>query len=362
MLKSVYIHIPFCRQKCHYCSFISFPQLEKKEQYLKCLQEQIRKEYKGETIKTLYFGGGTPSLLEVEEISALTEHFNLSQNAEITLELNPETVNLDFFQKLSRTKVNRLSIGSQSFDDKILQLIGRKHCANDIFNAVKMAQECGFKNISLDFIYGLPYQTTESFINDLKTATSLNIQHISLYGLKIEEGCHFDKFPPQNLADDELQAQMYTLAIQTLEAQGFEQYEISNFAKDNHFSHHNTCYWSNQEYYGFGLAAHGYVNSARYANTDNFTEYFKNPCQKEFKNILSETEKLEEEIFLGFRLKKGINVTKINKKFGINFEEKYKKILEKYCRNSLIIKEKDQYFFSTEGFLMSNYILSDFLS
>jgi len=361
MVESAYIHIPFCRQKCRYCSFISFPALERKEEYLKALHEQISAQYNGEPLKTLYFGGGTPSLLSVDEISALSDRFNFALNTEVTLELNPETVNTTYFQALSATRINRLSIGAQSFNDKILAVIGRKHSAQDIERVVKAAQNAGFNNISLDFIYGLPNQKLENFISDLKSAVSLNIQHISLYGLKIEEGCTFYKNPPENLADDELQAQMYLAAIETLTSLGFEHYEISNFARPNHYSHHNTTYWKNEEYYGFGLGAHGYTNGSRYSNTETLKTYLQNPKKKVSSHKLSNKEKLEEEIFLGFRLTQGINVKKINKKFGIDFEKKYSKILKKYTASNHIKSTDNTYFFTPSGFLISNYILADFL-
>lgn len=361
MVKSAYIHIPFCKQKCHYCSFISFPKLEKKEQYLIALKKQIQTEYKGEELKTLYFGGGTPSLLKPEEIKKVINLFNLANDAEITLELNPETVNEKYFQELTNTRINRLSIGSQSFNDEILRTIGRRHKADDITRTVKEAQNSGFKNISLDFIYGLPNQTIENFIEDLKKATELNIQHISLYGLKIDEDCYFAKFPPKNLADDEMQSTMYLNAIETLTSLGFEHYEISNFCRTNKSSRHNVTYWQNEEYYGFGLAAHGYINGIRYSNITNLSDYLNNPCEKDYKQTLSTQEQLEEEIFLGLRLTKGINIKEIEKKFSINFHKKYSHIIQKYKADNLLDIENDYIKFTKEGILVSNYILADFI-
>lgn len=361
MVKSAYIHIPFCKSKCYYCSFVSFPILERKGEYLQALRKQIGVEYKGDILKTLYFGGGTPSLLTVNELAEILSLFNLSQDSEVTLELNPETVNLEFFKALRNTSINRLSIGVQSFDDEILKKIGRRHKSSDVIKTLEAAKFVGFDNISLDFIYGLPNQTLESFISDLKRAVELGVQHISLYGLKIDEGCFFAKNYPENIADEDLQAQMYLKAIETLESSGFEHYEISNFARDNKHSNHNINYWENQEYYGFGLAAHGYCNKIRYSNTLNLDEYLKNPLTKDFSKNVSLQEQLEEEIFLGLRLKKGIDVTNINQKFGIDFEKKYEKILSKYILTGHLINENLHYLFSNEGFLVSNLILSEFI-
>lgn len=361
MVKSAYIHIPFCRQKCHYCSFVSFPILERKGQYLNSLRQQIEQEYNGEALDTLYFGGGTPSLLTVCELESLLNLFTLQDDAEVTIEVNPETVNGEYFQKLAATRVNRLSIGAQSFDDKILRAIGRRHKSMDVFRVVDEARATGFKNISLDFIYGLPQQSLESFLGDLNQAVSLGVEHISLYGLKIEDGCFFYRQPPKNIADDELQAQMYLGAIGLLVQNGFEHYEISNFARSGKYSRHNVNYWKNQEYYGFGLAAHGYVHGVRFSNQMNFSSYCSDPCKKEFSQKLSEQERLEEEIFLGFRLADGIDVNKINEKFNINFEQKYKNILAKYLPSGYLTAENGVYRLSDKGFLVSNYILADFI-
>lgn len=361
MVKSAYIHIPFCKSKCHYCSFVSFPILERKGQYLYALRQQIREEYRGEALETVYFGGGTPSLLSVAQIDEVLKLLNIEEGAEVTLEVNPETVNAEYFQQLCARKVNRLSVGAQSFDDRILKKIGRRHKSADVFRVVEEARAAGFNNISLDFIYGLPDQSLESFIADLKTAVKLGVEHISLYGLKIEEGCFFARQQPENIADEELQAQMYLAAIETLTQNGFEHYEISNFSHDGKFSRHNVNYWKNQEYYGFGLAAHGYVDGVRFSNKTNFEDYCSAWREKDFSQKLSAQEILEEEIFLGLRLVDGINVLEINKKFNIDFEKKYKDILSKYLLTGHILNQNGAYMFSKSGVLLSNYILAEFL-
>ncbi len=361
MVKSAYIHIPFCKSKCHYCSFVSFPILERKGAYINALKNQIKSEYRGEVLETVYFGGGTPSLLSIREIESILGLFTIKNGAEVTLEVNPESVGAEYFQCLARTPVNRLSIGVQSFDDEILRRIGRRHKSSDVFRVIEEARCAGFNNISLDFIYGLPNQTEQSFITDLNHAAILGVEHISLYGLKIEEGCFFHSQMPQNIADEEIQAQMYLSAIETLKGHGFEHYEISNFARGERFSRHNNNYWKNQEYYGFGLAAHGYVNGVRYSNPINLDDYLENPLRKDFSRQLDEQEKLEEEIFLGLRLKSGINVGFINAKFNIDFEKKYKEVLSKYMLTGHIEYKNGAYILTQSGILVSNIILSEFI-
>lgn len=356
MTKNVYIHIPFCKSKCKYCSFVSFVELEQKKQYLEALKKEIKNLYKGEKINTIYFGGGTPSTLTPQEFTEIITLFDFDENTEITTELNPETINFNYLKELKH--INRLSFGCQTFDDKILKLIGRRHNSNDIKNAVKLAQQAGFDNISLDFIYGLPNQTIEMFENDLKQAISLDIQHISLYGLKIEEGCYFYKNRPENLPNEDIQADMYLKAIEVLK--NWEHYEISNFSKKGYNSRHNLNYWDNNTYYGFGCAAHGYENNTRYFNTSNLDAYIKNPIAHENSHKLTSQEQLEEEIFLGFRKKSGINIEKINKKFNINFKDKYSQILSQYQE---YLKETEEgYQFTDEGYLISSVILSEFLA
>lgn len=332
-----------------------------KEQYLDALNIEIDNLYKKELLKTIYFGGGTPSNLSAKEFSTILEKFNFDQNSEITVELNPETINLKYLQDLKAIGINRLSFGCQTFDNKILKDIGRRHLSEDVINSVNYAKQAGFKNISLDFIYGLPTQTTENFVKDLNTAISLDIEHISLYGLKIENGCFFYKNPPANLPNDDIQAEMYLKAIEILGKNGFEHYEISNFAKKGFHSRHNLNYWENNNYYGFGVAAHGYENGTRYFNTSNLQEYIENPIPYKDSHKLTIQEQLEEEIFLGFRKIAGINIEQINKKFNIDFSTKYKKIIDKYTNYNYLEPTDTGYKLTDSGILISNYILSDFL-
>lgn len=363
MPSSAYIHIPFCKSKCNYCSFVSFTGCNNniKENYIDALVNEIKSFYKNEPLKTLYFGGGTPSLLDIGLIEKVLNCFILSDNAEITIEINPETVDVNYLESLKNIGFNRLSIGVQSFSDLILKQIGRIHTSKKAIETIKNAQNVGFNNVSVDFIYGLPSQDVASFANDLEFAIDLGVQHISLYGLKIEEGCYFYNNRPLDIADDDLQAEMYLNAIDTLESSCFKHYEISNFAKDGFESNHNLNYWNCKEYYGFGVAAHGYVNGTRYSNILDIESYISNFKIKDFEQNLTNKDMLEEMIFLGFRRGIGINVNEINEKFSINFDVLYKDILSKYIASGHIIKTLIGYRFSNEGFLLSNIILSEFI-
>ncbi|MBE7713546.1 MAG: radical SAM family heme chaperone HemW [Cyanobacteria bacterium SIG26] len=361
MVKSAYIHIPFCKSKCHYCSFVSFNELDLKTVYLEALKKEIQYYYEGECLNTLYFGGGTPSILTIADFQKLLLLFNTNDKTEITTELNPESVDYAYFRALYDLGIKRISLGCQTFDDNILKQINRRHNAKQVIEAVRAAQVAGFENISLDFIYGLPNQTIERFLNDLKIAVDIGIQHISLYGLKIEEGCHFYNNLPDNLPDDDEQADMYLGAIELLTKDGFEHYEVSNFSLPNYNSRHNLTYWNNEEYYGFGVAAHGYQNSSRYENQETIEDYINAPYTKKSSKLLTKQEILEEEIFLGLRKMAGIDVAQINLKYGIDFEQKYNDILKKYSNLNLLTKTPKGYAFTPNGVLVSNVILADFI-
>ena len=357
MAKSVYIHIPFCKQKCKYCSFVSFTNLDLISSYVTALLTEIDRYYCGEELTTLYFGGGTPSLLKIELIKEIIKKFHLTSNTEVTFELNPDDVSLTYLDSLRKCGINRLSIGAQTFDNKTLALIGRRHNVEQTINAVKLAKKVGFENISLDLIYGLP---NTNFKNDLKHITELEVQHVSTYGLKIEEGSYWGKFIPQNLPNDDEQADMYIFIHNYLEDKGYKRYEISNFALCSYESKHNLNYWNNAEYYGFGVSAHGYVNGVRYANTSSFDKYIKNPIVRQEEHSLTINEKIEEEIFLGLRKEAGINIIDFKAKYNLDFERKYQFIIDKFYPKYLI-KDCDCYKLTIDGVLLSNNIMAEFL-
>lgn len=356
MANSVYIHIPFCKSKCKYCSFVSFPRLELINEYVEALMLEIDLHYKGEKLKTLYFGGGTPSLLPAKAVKRIVERFKLNEETEVTFEINPDDADLDYLKALRKIGINRLSIGSQSFDDKVLKQIGRRHNAEDIINCIQLSKKAGFENVSVDLIYGLPEADIKS---DLENLLKLDVQHVSTYGLKIEENSFWGKHPPLNLPNEDAQADMYEEVNDFLERNEFYRYEVSNFAKKGFESRHNLNYWDNSEYYGFGVAAHGYLNGVRYSNFCTLEEYIKNPHTHQNEHELSEQEKLEEEIFLGFRKADGIDVNKIKDKFGVDFESEYKRVLEKY--SDYFEKTAKGYTLNLQGVLISNIILAEFI-
>lgn len=360
MIEYVYIHIPFCLKKCHYCAFCSFEALKYKSQYLKSLKKEIEYFYKNEPVKTIYFGGGTPSLLEENEIKNIIDIFNIQKDTEITLELNPYKITSKKIKNLKDIGINRLSIGIQCFDNEILASIGRLHTKEDIFNTINYIKELNFKNTSIDLIYGLPNQNIKNWNSCLDEAINLDIEHISLYGLKIEKGTKFYKSPPKNLPDDDMQSKMYDFAIKKLQDK-FVHYEFSNFAKnENYFSKHNLCYWKRNDYYGFGLSASGLIKNKRYTNTFNLKDYINNPKDKTY-SLLNTQQQIEEEIFLGLRIKEGINFNKINEKYNIDTYKKYQKIFDKYINLGYFSKTKNGVKFSTKGILISNEILCEFI-
>ncbi len=385
--KSTYIHIPFCRKKCAYCAFTSFAGLNFINDYVKKLTSEIKHFYKGSPLETLYIGGGTPSLLEIKHFEKILSLFNFAPGAEITVELNPESTDLKLLSALYKMGVNRLSIGVQTFDEDILKDIGRLHTVKKAKDTVYLAQDTGFENISIDLIYGLPKQNLKLWEFDLKEALGLDIQHISLYGLKIEEGTLFYKQKPKHLQDDsiqdDLQADMYEFAVSFLEKEGFKLYEISNFAKQSaeettkntsnqnteqsgknlpeFASRHNLNYWNEGEYFGFGISASGFVCGTRYQNTTNFKEYMENKLPTRETSILTDQERLEETIFLGFRKRDGINIYNINEKFNIDFDQKYAAIIKKFLNSGHLEKTQNGYRLTLSGILVSNLILSEFL-
>ena len=356
MPKSVYIHIPFCLKKCAYCSFLSGINPSYKSIYIDKLILEIKNFYKGKILETLYFGGGTPSLLDPFEIKKILDCFNF-QNCEITLEMNPKTADLDKLKAFFDIGINRISLGVQSFDDEILKIAGRIHNSYDAIKCIENIELAGFKNFSIDLMYGLPTQTLEIWQNTLNIAKKLAPPHISLYGLKIERDCDFYLNPPKDLPDDDMQADMHELALDSFK--NYYHYEFSNFAKEKSFcSRHNLTYWNIKPYWGFGIGAAGFVNNRRYENEVDIEKYIKDPtAQKKF----YKTNLLEEHIFLGFRKLEGINVEEINKIFSIDFNKKYAPQLKKFISSEHIQKTSQGYKLTKKGILLSNSVLCEFL-
>lgn len=366
--KSAYIHIPFCKRKCNYCAFTSFSGLNLIDDYVKKLISEIKYYYKGEALETLYIGGGTPSLMNEKHFEKILSLFNFAPQAEITVEINPDSTDLNLLSSLYKMGVNRLSIGVQSFDDDTLKMIGRLHTSKQAADTVLLAQDVGFSNINIDLIYGLPQNeplekvsAVSIFEKSLKKALELDVEHISLYGLKIEEGTVFYKKCPKNLPTDDIQADLYEFSLNYLSPK-YEIYEVSNFAKaEKYRSRHNLNYWNEGEYFGFGVSASGFLNNIRFLNTKNFKEYMEDFNSTKDVHELTKKERLEETIFLGFRKTEGVNVKKINEEFGIDFDKEYKHIIDTFSKTGHIEKTENGYRLSVNGTLISNVVLAEFL-
>ncbi|KAF0091479.1 MAG: oxygen-independent coproporphyrinogen III oxidase [Fusobacteria bacterium] len=374
----IYVHIPFCIKKCDYCDFISASNYELEDQYFEKLITEI--QYRGneeretddgnKVINTIYFGGGTPSSVRLDNIrkvvTALKEKFNLAKLEEMTIEVNPGTCNNDNIQNYYEMGFNRLSIGVQSFDEEMLKRIGRIHNRADIYKTVDIAQKAGFKNISIDLMYGLPNDSLERLEKDLKLAMEMNLQHISTYGLIVEEGTKFyDELNEGRLLlpeEDEL-LQMRDLINRKLFDQGFKRYEIANYAKAGYESKHNLIYWNNDDYYGFGLNSTTKVDDRRYMNEPDILKYIgSNEFEKYNLEEITEVMKIEEAIFLGLRLIEGIDLVDYFNRYNIDIKEKYKKVIDELIDIKAMWLGDRTLRLTDYGFEISNYCLAKFLS
>ncbi|MDE6149909.1 MAG: radical SAM family heme chaperone HemW [Ruminococcus sp.] len=362
----IYIHIPFCIRKCPYCDFYSVL-YEKKltDDYVKALCCHIKayREY-GVKADTIYFGGGTPSLLKPKQIdkilSGLNGNFNV-KDAEITLEANPSSVDYEKLCEYRKTGINRISFGVQSADNRQLRFLGRLHDFDSASRAVYDAQRAGFDDISCDIMLGLSGQDMNSLNVTIDRIASLPIKHISAYMLKIEEGTAFDNdVVRRSIADEDLQCDMYLNTVERLDRLGFEQYEISNFAKEKRYSRHNMKYWQGEEYIGFGPAAHSYFNGQRFCSLSDIMKYIENPLDTK---IITENnpDKTEEYIMLSLRLKRGISLKKVCELGGEELMECIKNKAEIYSQNRLCVIENDRISLTPKGFLVSNSIIASFL-
>ena len=367
---SVYIHIPFCKRKCNYCDFCSFAGTdgEVKGRYVERICEDIADfapRARGYEVVTLYFGGGTPSLLDSASVGkmmcAARENFDLSPDAEITLECNPATASERFFEDIRAFGVNRLSIGLQSADDVELQKLGRLHSYADFESTYFAARRAGFENISVDLMYGLSDQTLDAFERSLKTLAALSPEHISSYLLKIEEGTAFAKVEKElALPDEDTQFKMYTRMTNYLSEMGYDKYEISNFAKAGFESRHNAGYWTGREYIGFGVAAHSFFGGERFGNSRDMDAFLAGEdivCERE---SIGETDAAFEFVMLGMRMGRGISLAEYESRFGRRFAEDFPSA-EDFIAHGLLCREGDRLFFTDDGFFVSNTILAEFL-
>lgn len=365
-MRGIYVHVPFCLRKCPYCDFYSVvSDNDMIEKYVKAIKRNIN-EYRGVGVKadTLYFGGGTPSLLSVKQMSELvscaTDVFGL-ENSEITTEANPCSVDYEKLSGYKKAGINRISFGVQSSNDKDLCFLGRLHDFESAEKAVENAVKAGFENISCDVMLGLAGQSCESLCKTIDDISSLPINHISAYMLKIEKGTPFDCEKVKNsVADDDLLADMYLQTVGQLENVGFMQYEISNFAKNGFESKHNLKYWHGEEYLGFGPSAHSYFKNERYCCPSDLKSFVENRVSQK---IILETnpDKLEEYLVLNLRLKSGIDVECIADNFGSSVSENIKDKLELFEKNGLCENSGSRYYFTPKGFLVSNEAIAEVL-
>lgn len=368
----VYIHIPFCVQKCVYCDFLSAPATrERQKVYLNALKKEIEKEAKGYTdyvIETVFFGGGTPSILEAEDIAEcirlLKIHYSMSMDAEITIEMNPGTASKEKLEGLKRVGVNRLSIGLQSAQNEELKMLGRIHTWEDFVDTYNMARDAGFANINIDLMSALPGQTMKTWEDTLHKVLELEPEHISAYSLIIEEGTvlydRLEQYPP--IPSEEEDRLMYQRTKRLLREKGYERYEISNYAKKGCESRHNTIYWVRKAYVGFGLGASSMVADRRWSNTGVMEEYLDEQMEKKRDfQVLTQEECMEEYMFLGLRRMQGVSEERFFELFDRKLDEVYGKVIHKWIKEGLMQKEGDRIYITDKGVDVSNVIFADFL-
>ena len=383
----IYVHIPFCKQKCYYCDFKSYANKEELiEKYIKWLKYEIKEVGEGNkldyendldelvTVKTIYIGGGTPSYLDSkyikEIIEEIRENFKLADKVEITIEVNPGTVNKTKLLDYINSGINRISIGLQSTDNELLKRIGRIHKYEDFLQTYNMAREVGFKNINVDLMLALPGQTIAKLEKGLKQVIDLQPEHISLYSLIIEDGTKIEKMLKNNeitLPDENIERKMYWETKKVLEEAGYIHYEISNFAKEGYKSEHNWNCWSQKEYMRFGVAAHSYTNDVRFSNIDSIEEYIENYEQGNvtdnfvFHEKQTQSSKMKEYMMLGLRKIEGISIQEFKNKFVGNPLYIYRKELQKLVEEELIEIELDKIKLTKKGLDFANIVWEEFI-
>lgn len=360
-VKSVYIHIPFCDTICSYCDFCKFiKNSEWVNKYLDELHKEIKDKYKGEVINTIYIGGGTPSSLNIEELKKLFDIlkiFKLSSDVEYTFECNIENIDIEKLRLLYNNKVNRLSIGIQTFNDKYIHYLNRRHNKDMIKDIIRSAKKIGFKNINIDLIYAIKNQTLEDLNHDLDEFLNLDITHISTYSLMIEPNTRLYINNEENI-DQDLDYEMYKLICEKLKNNGYNHYEISNFSKPGYESKHNLTYWNNLQYYGFGIGASGYVNDIRYDNTRSINKYLTSHYISE-SHMLTNNEKIENEFILGLRKMNGINKNIFKDKYGLDI--KSISCVNKLLKEEKLIEDEKNIYINPKYIYVSNDILINFM-
>ncbi|MET3557288.1 oxygen-independent coproporphyrinogen-3 oxidase [Streptococcus rupicaprae] len=369
---SAYIHIPFCTQICYYCDFSKvFIKNQPVDQYLESLLEEV-KASEMPPLRTLYIGGGTPTAISAPQLEyllkGLERHIDLSQVQEFTIEANPGDLTPDKVAVLKASKVNRVSLGVQTFDDRMLKQIGRSHNQAQIYESIDSLKAAGFHNISIDLIYALPNQTMDQVKDNVKKALELDIPHLSLYSLILENHTVFmnrQRRGHLHLPHEDLESEMFEYILNELEANGFEHYEISNFTKPGMESRHNLMYWNNDEYYGCGAGASGYINGVRYRNRGPIQHYLKAIAETKqarlAEEVLSKEEMMEEEFFLGLRKKSGVSIRRFEEKFQLSFEERYGKIVRDLIEQGLLQREADTIRMTKRGLFLGDTVAERFI-
>lgn len=369
---SLYIHVPFCVEKCNYCDFCSFPHVsaDVKGRYVAALVRQLEQAAdacRGHRVETVYFGGGTPTLLSAREIGQILDtvyaRYSVSDGAEVSSECNPGTVEREYLTALRGAGINRLSVGFQSSNAEELRLLGRIHTAEDFLRCMDDARTVGFENLSADVMFGIPAQSPESFRETLRVALSAEPVHISAYGLKIEDGTPFGRARERLLLPDEdAEDEMYRDAVEILAENGLFRYEISNFARPGYESQHNLAYWTQQEYLGFGVAAHSYFAGERFAASRDIGAYLAGKDIVESRETISGEEEMCEYVMLRMRLEQGVERSDFDRRFGVGlFDRLYGEKLARYVAGGFVRRTEGGYAFTTDGFRVSNYILSEIL-
>lgn len=369
---SAYIHIPFCTKICYYCDFSKvFIKNQPVDDYLRALVEEI-KYYDLPPLKTLYIGGGTPSALSVKQLTYLLTQLeyilDLSEIEEFTMEANPGDLTTEKIAVLKRSKCNRVSLGVQTFDNRILKKIGRSHNQDQIYETVAELKKAGFHNISIDLIYALPDQSMEQVKDDVAKALALDIPHMSLYSLILENHTIFmnrNRRGQLRLPHEDIESEMFSYILQELEKNAFEHYEISNFTKSGFESRHNLMYWDNKEYYGLGAGASGYLDGIRYRNRGPIQHYLKSIAEKGHARLheerLSKNEQMEEEMFLGLRKKSGVSIQRFKEKFAVDFLERYGSVVKKLVEEGLLQVDGDCVRMTKRGLFLGDTVAERFI-
>ena len=371
----LYIHIPFCIRKCNYCDFLSFPETESGiAQYCHALKEEIKRtgdQAEDIGVRSVFIGGGTPSILEAEQITeimtCIRNNFSIEKNAEITTESNPGTLNAEKLNCYHELGINRLSIGLQSTDDDCLRRLGRIHTFQEFEKNYEQARKSGFQNINIDLMSGLPGQSLRGYEDTLNRVTELKPEHISSYSLIIEEGTPFYKSDSvlQQLPDEDTERKMYERTKEILAQQGYERYEISNYARQGRECIHNLGYWEQVPYLGMGLGASSFYNGASFSNERNFRKYLSTPYlpfeHREDYVQVSREEQMEDTMIFGLRKMKGISVSEFEREFGTPIWEMYGSVIERYSNLGLLIQEGDVLRLTDAGIDVSNRIFEDFI-